>query len=259
MNEDNSPRAVVTIAPVPIGAQDLTGQVFGKWTVLGFSHIRPKQKTRHWRRCWWVQCGCEFGRTRPLDEIYLLNGESKSCGCRRVDNMKKHGMSWAENRHPLYGTWIGMRHRCRQTNNYTSTRYRDRGIFVDQSWEDFAVFLKDMVASWREGLSLDRIDNDGPYSKENCRWATKSEQMNNTNGNRIVIYHGKSMTVKQLQMTSKHNIGYATVCSRLDRGWSPERTADTPLNENMSFGRKKAADQRSKRSALDSGYIQNYV
>jgi hypothetical protein len=97
--------------------------------------------------------------------------------------------------HPLYDTWLQMRYRCTRTNHHAYPRYGGRGISYDQRWNKFSAFLQDVESSWKEGLSLDRIDNNSNYCKENCRWATPIEQSNNRKNMRLVEFNGKSQTL----------------------------------------------------------------
>lgn len=236
MNENitESSPAAQSFVPTPNGVQDLTGKVFGKWTVISYSHRQEKKKTRGARHCWRCRCSCDQHTIKPIAEIYLLNGESKSCGCWRGEFAVKHGMSWGENKHRLYSTWMSMRARCCHSKNANYKRYGARGIKLDDAWMDFSVFVKDMFPSWKEGMTLDRINNNGPYSKENCRWATKSEQMNNMRGNRMVKHQGIEISAKKLQEMCPFLISPGTVYSRLDRGWTTEKIISTPVDYSMS-------------------------
>jgi hypothetical protein len=96
----------------------------------------------------------------------------------------------------LYRTWIGMKSRCNPDNKY-GRRYWARGITVCDRWKDFDNFLEDMSDSYKEGLTLDRIDNNGSYEPENCRWATQKQQQNNKSSNKLVTYKGQTKTLAQ--------------------------------------------------------------
>lgn len=152
--------------------KDLTGQRFGRLTAVEVAG-RDKWGNVKWR------CACECGSETVAVSASLTNGNTASCGCLQREAAaainRTHGM-W---RSRIYKVWETMKQRCGNPLNKKYGDYGARGITYDPSWEAFENFLKDMGESYKEQLSLDRVDNNKGYSKENCRWATRSVQQRN--------------------------------------------------------------------------------
>ena len=138
--------------------------------------------------------------------------------------IRKHGMC----DYPEYKVWLSLRDRCKNPRNNAYHYYGGRGISVSKEWDNFKTFITDMGRR-PEGYSLDRIDSNGNYSKENCRWATKVVQANNTRDNHKILYRGKLRGLRELSEIT--GITQKLLAKRLfERGWSVDRAT-----ENKSF------------------------
>lgn len=143
---------------------DMTGEKYGKLTILAFLG-RDK-----WRNSRWL-CKCECGNDIIVIRPNLIQRPDINCGCSRT---AKHGKIHT----PAYNTWRNMLDRCRNENHHAYKHYGGRGISVCSEWYDFRNFYRDM-GDRPEGLTLERINNDGNYELSNCKWATWKEQANN--------------------------------------------------------------------------------
>ena len=145
---------------------------------LGMKFPTLESKRKHRYGLYQCFCGEEF----ETIIVGVNNGHTKSCGCLKVS----HRLST----HRLYGTWTGMIHRCTNSNHKFYKNYGGRGIKVCDEWNEVQNFIEDMYPSFQEGLTLDRIDVNGHYCKDNCRWASISVQISNTRLLRITNTSG---------------------------------------------------------------------
>jgi len=171
------------------------------------------------------KCLCDCGNTHIINGSQL--GRTTSCGCLTLEKTTKHGLA---DKHPIYKTWQCMKGRCYCKTDPKWVRWGGRGIKVCDEWlNDFKAFYGwAMGNGWEKGLTIDRINNDGDYCPENCRWVTMQAQANNKRDNHIITYGGKTQNLKDWSEELK--IKYSTLSQRINkRNWSIDRAFTTPV------------------------------
>lgn len=195
---------------------DLTGRQFHRLTV-----ISAAAKSGYWI------CECECGNRKEINGGNLRAGRTKSCGCLNreivIGRNTKHGLTSRDERGPLFTVWVNMRHRCNDEKNKCYQRYGGRGIKVCEEWnKDFEAFHSWAVDNgYKTGLTIDRIDNDGDYSPQNCRWSSAKEQARNRITNHKITAFGRTMLLSD--WSAETGIKITTILGRIRRGWSPEQ------------------------------------
>lgn len=166
---------------------DLAGQRYGRLVVTG------PYVDRHWT------CRCDCGNTKAVFQSALRRGMTKSCGCLNSEKVaernRTHGLTKRDNKPPEFTVWVNMRNRCQNPENIAYASYGGRGITVCERWASFEAFYEDMGPRPTPQHQIDRVDNDGPYAPENCRWADRHTQANNMGSNHRLTCSGETHTL----------------------------------------------------------------
>ncbi len=214
---------------------NLTGRVFGRLTVIAMTDLR-KSRQVVWR------CVCECGNEKLVASRYLIDGDSKSCGCLKVDTGKAstslfkvvHGEAAVVSAE--YRCWAGVLTRCNNTNHGQYASYGGRGITVCDRWDpkkggSFENFLEDVGRRPSEKHSIDRLDNDDMYAAWNCRWATKKEQAQNRRKPdpstypragrpaKMIEHNGETLPLRE--WLTRQGVLVPTYYARIHRGLTP--------------------------------------
>lgn len=177
-----------------------------------------------------VVCRCVCcGTVKTFKWAAVRANRVKSCGCTsraaRAKSRIKHGNC----DHPLYSRWSCMRDRCTNASSKAYHWYGGRGITVCDEWQDFSVFLEWSLANgYEDGLQLDRIDNNGPYSPDNCRFVTRTENMCNTRKNILITAYGETKCLKEWSRDSRCKVTYDALRYRVASGWELETVVTKP-------------------------------
>lgn len=188
---------------------DLTGQRFGRLEVLSLAKVE--------RKTYWL-CKCDCGKETISDSSSLRTGHKRSCGCLHDDlsreRLTKMNETHGESNTRLYKIWTDIKKRCYRETFWAYDRYGGRGITLCKEWHDYTVFRDWCMANgYADDLTIDRIDNNGNYEPNNCRWVDRKTQANNKSNVRYITYKGETHTIAEWSEIT--GIKYRTLYCRL--------------------------------------------
>lgn len=202
---------------------DLTGQKFGRLFVI--KEVHKHNGSRYWL------CRCECGNYKEIAQLHLRNGSIKSCGCYRKEFLNKCRTKHNKRHTKIYHIYAGIKRRCFNKNDKFYKYYGGRGITICKKWLDSKTGFIDfynwsMKNGYKDGLTIDRIDVNGNYEPDNCRWVTMEVQVNNRRNTIYLQYKGIKHSLSEWCKIT--NLSRSTILHRLERGWSIEKTLSTP-------------------------------
>lgn len=208
---------------------DLTGKKFGRLIVLEYAGNMK-----------WL-CKCDCGTIKEISGEGLRKKNVQSCGCLCKERHPKR--SGGDSNTKLYRRWRSMRNRCNDKNAASYKNYGARGIFVCHEWDTSYLAFKKWALSngYREELTIERIDNDGPYSPENCRFSSRKEQAYNRRDTRFISINGVKKPAKEWSELCP--VSYDAMLCRLNSGWN---TQEAVFGEN-AWARDKKTGRFSRK------------
>lgn len=207
------------------------GEKFGRLTA-----VADVGGDKHQSRLWKFLCECGAEVIAIASEV--RRGKKRSCGCLMREARYTHKKCGTNN----YLRWKRLVQKCTNPRHPDYRNYGGRGIMVCKRWKRFENFLADMGEPPNGAYSINRINNNGPYSPKNCHWATPAEQMRNTRRNRFVTYKGKRQCAKAWAV--ELGISTSTLSNRVNTlGWTFKEAFETPIRK---LSRKGANRERSK-------------
>lgn len=209
--------------------KNIAGLRFGLWTVICLAGIKEVGKRKAKISQWLCRCDC--GTERVIGTCNLRSGHSKSCGCAAVGigPTKTHGMSSSR----IYKIWLSMRKRCYYPAQKYYENYGGRGIKVCDRWLEkgtgFQNFLADMGKPPTEDHEIDRKDNGGDYTPENCQWITRKDNCRNRRSNKMITFMGQTACLAE--WAERLGIKQGTLGARLRNGWPLEEALSVPSGD----------------------------
>lgn len=198
--------------------KDISGQKFGRLTVIKFIHIENHKAI-------WL-CQCECGGLTEVVGKDLTSGHTKSCGCLRKEKTRNLNKTHDKTNTRIYGIWCYMKRRCYNENCKCYKNYGARGITMCDEWKnDFMTFYNwSMLHGYNDNLTIDRIDINGNYEPNNCRWATIKQQNRNTRKNKYYTINGETHCLSE--WCEIYNLNYKRVQYRIRSNWTIEESLE---------------------------------
>lgn len=202
---------------------DINGTVFGYWTATS--------ETQKCSGSLYVFCKCKCGTAKYVRLEKLRNGTSKSCGCYQREMNTTHGMTATSVRRESreYWVWNSMVRRCTNAKDAGYKNYGGRGITVCDKWLTYVGFIEDMGFRPSDAHSIDRLDNNKGYCKENCAWVIRTNQARNKRNNRIIEINGVKKTLAEWSEIS--GVSYTAIIHRINSGWPIEEAVMKPARK----------------------------
>jgi hypothetical protein len=196
------------------------GAVFGRLTVTSPAFRKGKYL--------YIQVTCSCGAVKEIEQTNLRKGKVNSCGCLNKELTKARFTTHGMRDNPIYDVWNAVIQRCTRPSFIGFKDYGGRGITVCDKWLTFQGFFEDMGERPFNGATLERMDNDGPYCKDNCKWATRAEQNNHTRRSVQFTFKGEQLTLAQI--AEKCGMNKNTLSTRIYKyGLSAEEAATLPI------------------------------
>ena len=195
-------------------AANLIGQQFGRLTVV------ERAGSDGYNSLWRCSCSCGAGVEVIASNSNLRKGSTSSCGCFQRENARTQQTKHGKRGTRIYTIWRAIKQRCYDSSRPEYPNYGGRGIVMDDNWKNsFEAFYNDMGDPPTALHTIDRRDNDGPYSKENCQWKTMKEQQNNRRNNLPLLTHN-GKTLSFTEWATELGVNPSTLRSRYHAGWN---------------------------------------
>lgn len=208
---------------------DITGEKYNMLTAVRTSYKKNPKSSYYW----WFKCDC--GNEKEILKSYVIKGTVKSCGClakrKSAQRAKKTFTTHSQTKTETYVVWQNMKSRCSNPKSISYENYGSRGISVCDRWQEFENFIEDMGLR-PPNRSLDRIDNDKGYFKENCRWVTVQQQSNNKRNNFLIEWCGKKLNCREWEKET--GITASVIRERIKKyNWTIEKSLTTKIKERQ--------------------------
>lgn len=209
------------------------GQKFYQLTIIELHHKREyidKKGVIRYRE--YYKCQCDCGNITIVEKSQLTTSKTKSCGCLQKSITSKMSKTHGFSKTKIYSLWCGIKDRCFRHKNKDYKNYGGRGIIVCNEWLKFENFYNWAIENgYKEGLTIERIDVNGNYEPNNCKWIKNELQSHNKRNNHYLTYKGKTQILSEWAKEMGLNNG-STISGRLKRGWTIKQSLITPIRQN---------------------------